>query len=465
MADRITKIRQSNLFIVETILGLMCAAAINAYFFPKSPAFANINPNPLWIIVIGIAARYGRKGALFAGFATAALFVGYYLVLSGIDAFYDDAWLLVGPFLFILIGFLIGEVKTAFILREDYLTTRVTELENLNTNLTHENEIVKQAHRDLSGNVATNQDTITTLNEIMTKIKSTSPDDIIRGLLEGIEGHLGANECSFYAFEGNLLTLKKSIGWKDYYRRPETYERGQGLIGLALKEKKVFSIKDTLSNKSSPRVTTDFVGDSMIAIPVEDAADVLYGVASIEKIPFEKLTDATIQTAKIFASLTASALSSAYNLMALERKQIKDEHFGTYKYHFFISRLEEEFKRSRSYMLPLSIIYFRWPSLMSLDEKKRVVVLESISQLIKTHLREFDILSTGPSPSAPFILLMATTSRPQAEELKGKITQRLKEYSFDKILSNADAGNSIEIIDYNPNKMSSYKDMLRVIGL
>lgn len=466
MYENIIKTKRTKLYLVETTLALAIALAINVFLMPNRPAFEGVEPNPLWIVVIGIAARYGRNGAIFAGVMTSLLFFGHYTYVYGTNVFMDDLWLLRYPFLFMLVGFMIGEIKQVFNLREDYLIARMEELENQNDKLKKENDIIKEAHRDLTVDVATNQDTITILNEMTTRMKSLNASTIYRGILDNFKDYLGAEESSFYALEGNLLTLQCSLGWKDYYKRPTTYEKGQGLIGLAASLSQMITIKDILLKRVPAAIEQmDMLGDTVLALPVLGIENQIYGIASIEKIPLLKMTDSSLQTAKTICDLAASSLSNARSFSLMEEKQIKDPEYNIYKYPFFLSRLEEEFLRSLNYMLPLSIMAFRWPNVSALPIERQRPVIESIVTLIRTNLRNFDILARGPVKEVPLVLMLATTSGPQANGLKQKITDKINEYGFDKALTDQPLIDTITVADFSPNKVKDANDMLKVLGL
>lgn len=465
MIDRIVRTKRSKLFIVETILGLLILLGINVIFIPGKPAFEGVTPNPLWIIVLAISARYGRNGALFSSILTSLLFVGYNIAAYSIDVFYEDLWLLRFPFFFILVGFLLGEIKTMFIFREDYLTSRVEELQQLNDQVKKENDIIKEAHKDLTVDVATTQDTITILNEITTKLKSTNLGVIYKGILESFRDYIEAEECSYYSLEGNLLVLKAHEGWKDYQKRPEAYELGKGMVGIAAEKKETLSIKDIVLKRRADVQGMDTLGDSVLVMPVMGPENELYGVASIEKIPLLKLTDSTIQAAKITCELAASSITNAYSIQRMKEQHIEEEGHKLYKYHYFVTRLEEEYLRSLNYMLPLSIMAFKWPKLSDETDPKHATVLESMVELVRSNLRAFDVLARGPIKDVPLILLLATTPGPQANGLKEKIITKIHDYEFENVIAEKSLKDSIVIADFNPNKVSSAKDMLKMIGL
>ena len=466
MYDRIVRIKRSRLYVVETLIAVAILIAVNLVFLPDRPAYEGVTPNPLWIVILAMAARYGRMGAIFASALVVTFFFANYLVLRGIDAFYDDPWILRFPFLFILVGFMLGEIKTVFILREDYLTNRVEELVSANDKIAKEMAVVKEAHKGLTIDVASTTDTITILNEITARLKSIHAEEILKGMLESFRDYLDVEECSFYEQEGNLLMLKDNIGWKDYYRRPESYELGQGLIGLTAERRRTMSIKDAVLKKQrGQKKEAGMIGDSVITIPLVGVEDKLYGVASVEKLPLLKLTDATVQTMRVIAGLTASALNTAYSFKKLEQKQIREKDFDVFRYHYFLSRLDEEFNRSWNYMLPLSLMAFRWEKVQSLEDEQRKTMMQTIIALITSHVRTFDVLAKGPTTDIPLVLLLATTSGPQAKNLKEKFIERINDYHFADALTSSAIEDSIAIGDFNPNTIKSSQELLKLINL
>ena len=465
MFDRIVRIQRTKYYMPETLIGLGIVVVFNLFLLPDRPAFDGIDPNPLWIIPLAMAARYGRDGALFGGITTSIVFLLYYVLTGGTDVILDDLWLLRFPFFFILVSFMLGEVRTVFILREDYLTNRVEELQNQSEKLEKENEIIKEAHKDLTTDIATRQDTITVLNEITARLKSKREDDVYQGILDSFRDNLEAEECSFYAMRGDRLELVRSLGWKDYYKRPEHIDIGAGLVGLAAEKGYSFTIKDIVLKKHKGKETkSTMLGDSLLTVPVLGLEKKVFGVASIEKIDLLKLTESTIQTARVICDLAAASLNNIYAFKSLEDQRIREGEYDLYKYHYFLTRLNEEFLRSLNYMIPLSTIAFKFSRLPTMEEEKQRPMMESLLTLIRSRLRAFDVLAKGPSDSTPLVLLLATTSGPQAEELKKKIADHMKEYKLDKFVVDGSVEDAISVVPFNPHTMSSADDMLKAMG-
>lgn len=466
MFDRIVLVQRTRFYIPETIAALAALVAINLIFVPNSPAFIGVSPNPFWIVVLAIPLRYGRSGALFSGIAAALVFLGLYIPLVGRYGLYDDLWVLRFPILFVLVGFVLGEAKTVFNLREDYLASRLSELEGQNEKLVHENEVVKEAHRVLTAEVATKQDTITILNEITERLKSYNPDAIFEGIVTSFRENLGADEASFYKAEGENLKLAVSSGWMDYHVRPESYGFGQGLLGLSATSRQTLSVKDyVLRRRLAGGLDTDMLGDSLLAVPVVGLEDRVYGVASIEKLPLFKFTEMTIQTAKVICGLAAASLNNALAFKGMEEKQIKDATLDIFKFFYFRSRLEEELLRSSIYMIPLSAMSFSWPKLAGDPSEASQSLLQSIIAILRAKLRAFDVLAHGPDANIPLVLLLATTSGVQAEEMKKTIVHHLQEYGFANKLTDEPLEQSIRIAAYNPHTVHSAADMLAALGV
>lgn len=453
-------------YILETVVGLMVLIAFNALILPRRPAFEGINPNPLWIIVLAIAARYARSGALFAGVLTSAAFLGYVVVAGGFDALYDDLWILRYPFLFILVGFLLGEAKTAFLLREEYLTARLRELEHLNTTLTKENDVTKEAHRELTAIIANRQDTIVTLQEITQRLKSHEPDAIFHGILESFHEDLGAEECSFYVAEEKRLRLAQTFGWKDYHHRPGSYSFGEGLVGMAGQMGREQSVKDLVLHRHAVRnKPPDMLGDSLLAVPVIGLEDRLYGVASIEKLPLLKMTESTIQTARIICDLAAQSLNCARVYQQMEDQRERDDRLGLFTYSSFLTRLGEEEQRASEYGTPFTAMAFRWPRMGDVGEEHAASLGASVVAVLKAKLRPLDVLAHGPDQATPFVLLLVAADAAKGEEVKRDIIARLQQYGLDQKITDGPLEKTIVVAACRPDALKKGEDCLQALEL
>jgi hypothetical protein len=116
-------------------------------------------------------------------------------------------------------------------------------------------------------------------------------------------------------------------------------------------------------------------------------------------------------------------------------------------------------------MLPLSMIAFKTPMLNELPDDRKKIILESIIELISLNTRAFDVLAKGPIREIPLIVLLATTSGPQADGLKEKLIKKIKEYKFDKSIAKGKLEDAIIVSSYNPNAMSKSADLLKAVGL
>lgn len=466
MRDSIAGIKRTNYYIPETVIALAILVAINVFFFPDRPSFEGVIPNPFWIIVLAIPIRYGRRAALFSGLLSAAVFLAYYVIQGGIDAIYDDLWMLRFPFIYVLVSFMLGEVKTSFILREEYLTKRLNEVEDLNNRLKKENEIVQEAHGALTEIIAGKQDTITSLNEITERLKSNEPEIIFNGILESLRQNLGAEECSYYEAQDSGFKLYKSAGWKEYHRRRDHYERGQGLIGIAGQKLHEVTIKDIVSKRRAEDAPNlDIIGDSILAVPVIGVDRKLYGVASVEKLPLLKLTDTAILTAKVICDLAAASLSSAEAFRKLEEGQIHDDNLGIYKYHYFLERLNEEVLRAVNYSGVLSVMAFKWSKFCGLSDEKLFPIIKSIITVLKAKFKPFDIIACGPTCDMPLVSLLVATSAHDAELVKKDMVERLKNYGFETATSDAPLEKTIIISSYDKHKAPDVGRILRELGL
>ena len=105
------------------------------------------------------------------------------------------------------------------------------------------------------------------------------------------------------------------------------------------------------------------------------------------------------------------------------------------------------------------------PLLSELPDDRKGIILKSIIELISLNTRAFDVLAEGPIKEVPLILLLATTSGPQADGLKEKLVKKIQEYKFDRSIAKGNLEEIIVVGSYNPNTMSKPADLLKVVGL
>lgn len=304
MNDKILFMKRTKCFYAETLVCIVVFILANIIMWPSNPAFLGVDPHPYWIVVLAMAIRYGRPGALFSSLVCSTVFVGWLAGTFGIWIFIDNPLFLRFPFLFALAGFLIGEVKSGFNVREEMVLQKVQELTAINEQLSRNEEVISEAHRKISEDLALRQDTITILSKIVLRLEGCESIKIYEGILESFEEHLNAAECSIYELNGEELILKLTKGWKENCQRPRILSISHEMMGRSIRERRTISIKEYLSEN-----LTGDIGDMLLVIPVISKLGQIFALASIEKIPFSSFTSRMVHTASVICELAGERLA------------------------------------------------------------------------------------------------------------------------------------------------------------
>lgn len=102
-----------------------------------------------------------------------------------------------------------------------------------------------------------------------------------------------------------------------------------------------------------------YQGQSLLAGGLRSFAGISIGLVSVERIPF---IDYNPHTFKLFGTVLdwwSSILDEALRLEELRAQSIFNQAAGLFNYHYFSSRIAQEFERTRRFALPMSLALIR----------------------------------------------------------------------------------------------------------
>lgn len=407
-------------YLVEIPLFFLFLLAVNYYFAPEFIAFAGVNPHPFWIAIIIFAVRYGFIAGIVSGFVGASL----YLLLTwylGERYLFEDKSFYVLPSLFVLMSVFIGQFASK---QEDQLKRHQKaekELKDQVKFLKDEVKVLSKVNHSLEKRVASKMSTLITVYEGARSLESLDLDRLYPAILKFMIKTLGAEEAALYLMKDGKLKLESNYGWKDYQNWPKTYEVGKGLTGKAYDKKKIVTVKDMITEKIN---SSEMMGDALFAGPITlgEKGDVI-GVVSIQSLPFLSFNSSSINLFQFLLKWASRSIERAIYIESLEEGEVIDPEFQIYSYRYFESRSRQEYLRSQTYYLPLSVGLVEVPDLQLYDEDTRMKYLSLLCEILRTSLREMDVLARYPDSRRPFIFLLITASKKQSEEIEKKIKE------------------------------------------
>ncbi|HEX2697686.1 MAG TPA: hypothetical protein VHM28_08250, partial [Anaerolineales bacterium] len=99
--------------VFETLLGVALLLGLSAFTPSLGWGLLNLQPHPLWIVILAIAVRYGGGSGYFAGGVTGAVYA--LLLWTRPEAHRQplETHMLIQPFLMFATGGILGEIARA----------------------------------------------------------------------------------------------------------------------------------------------------------------------------------------------------------------------------------------------------------------------------------------------------------------------------------------------------------------
>lgn len=422
---------------------------INYLLFPLNLGFADVEPHPFWSGVLIFAFRYG----LFAGFFAGVMSAGAFLSLTwffGERYLFDDVSFYFLPGCFVLVGILLGAGIERYREKVALLTRWKSQLMDRSESLEQEIKTQHEVIQGLEKRIVTKMSTLITLYEGARQLETNNLDELYTAIVNFIAKTLDAEEVALYLKTPDAWELKKTCGWSEGSQRPQKLSPHEGLTGMAGMSGKVLSVRDILhkADQSLPQFLEN--QDSLLSGPLclGENGEVV-AVVSIQSLDFLSFNSATVNLFRFLMDWASRSLGRVQYISALRQNEIIDPDLGVYTQNYFLSRATEEFNRSRVYYLPLSVAMVRVNALAEQPQSRRRPIVEMVSEFLLHVCRSMDVVARLEETDVDFGILMITTSRAQAEELKEKILDGFRNLGLKSGISL-----SVEIASFTPQSES-----------
>ncbi|WP_243543925.1 GAF domain-containing protein [Pseudodesulfovibrio tunisiensis] len=394
------------IFLVEALLGLGIITVVNMLFYRANPGFIDVAPHPYWLVVVPIAVRYGFTGGLMAGLISGLAYFGFKIIsipdVSIVEATSFDVW--GKPLLLISVGAILGEIRQLQISELNELRTERDELRSTCDRQREQYEALSKAKEEVDTRIVSQEHTLATLYEATQSLRTLNAEGIYSAILDLLQDYVHADESTIFIREDNTLVLRGAQVAPDRIV-PETIplDQAESMIVKAVTTGKPQSLNMELLDQGAPDST-------LIAAPITTADDKhVMGVVVVEKMPFVKFSPTAIQMTALIADWCGASLENALLYNETRDKLIADEVIDAYRFEYLNRRLDEEFNRARRYDLDLSLIILDLPGLEELEADDLQSVLAEMSVVLKSSIRNIDLLFLNNRPGS-FVLLLPTTS-------------------------------------------------------
>lgn len=402
----------------------------NKVFVSELPGFINISPHPYWLGVLAFGFYYGVLAGFISGFFAAALYLTmtwYY----GEPYLFEDTTFYALPSLFMIIGTLIGAGVQRYRGMIYKLLKDKTQLYTQEKSLKEEIHTQQEIISELEKRIVSRMSTLITLYEGARKLEAVEMKELYQAILNFVCKTLEATQAAIYIKQNDRYVLQEKFGWSEENEKEHFFYYGKGVAGQSVAKEKILTIKDFLSQDEVDWEKVETNQNCLMAGPLRigDSGEII-GVLCIQQIPFLNFNTASISLFSFLLNWANRAIGRADYIQNLKAHEIIDPQLGIYSYRYLQTRSEEEFARSKTYYLPLSVALVSLEGLEKLTAKQQLAVRLAVSQLLKENCRSMDVVSAYPDDKFQFAILMITVSQGQAEAIKKEILEQFSVLHF-----------------------------------
>jgi len=424
--------------------------AINNIFFPETPGFLGMTPNPYWLVVLPTATGFGFRAGIFAGLSCAALVIGCVCYEMNINNYLDFLILFKKPeifgqfLLFVGGGSIIGEVREVKNRKFKEIQMEYVDLEDAYSQLTKAYDQLSEVKKEVDTRVTGKETTLLKLYQAEQSLKSLRERDIYPAVIEILKNFISVEACSIYRLHDNQLQMTARLN--DHSSRIQKRRKGFNIM------KKAIKTKETISMLSHPFI--------IICAPFMDSKNQVIGVINIEKVPKMKKNPQTVRMTTLIAQQCAAAIQSASAYEETKKHHITDDITGALNFEYFQQRLDEELQRSRRYKYTFSIVTFE---IMDYNHFHKSVCADlrlALSTIIFKRIRGVDLLFLDAQPHR-FLLFLPNTPFVGAQVVKSRIGEYIDSFGFQPYpKKDTPLKIDIQIVEYS-DQMNGYEDIFK----
>jgi K+-sensing histidine kinase KdpD len=395
----ISKSKTKFVEILVVFLGLL------AWDMWSSVSLAEIQPNPLLIVVLLFGLRYGWKIGLVASLASIIYILGN-VHFNGGDMFlnlidFDKTKQL---FFMLAMGVIPGLFSTNLLERYEDQYYKSEELAVNNKILSETVEQLTESREILEEKVLESEHSLFTVLEIVKSLNTEEPEAVITQSIKTFSSLFHFEKFGIYQLDksGNVLRLKAGMGF-DY-----------GLESTILIEDSPFFQRILDLKTVQMRRIDDNESDPILAGPLMRKGQV-NEILVIHNLPMYQLKEQTLHMVSLMLDLVSRSLERAELHHGETIKNLTYPQTTIYKMDAFNSRVELERSRKSDLDQPFVICN------MSLD-RHPPLSLKEWEQTLRAHMREVDLIGYDEVRNS-LMFLLPSTMEDKVDVFLGRISQ------------------------------------------
>ncbi len=274
--------------ILEAVAGVLAVSIVD-YFLPTQLGLHQFDLYILWVVVLGIAARYGAP----AGYVVSILAAGAFDLLILLHANPYEATSphqAIQPLLLFASGILVSELVRTHKRNAEQAKEKLRQATTSVKLLQEQYNLTIETKDELERRIANQPLSIGVVSEFATRMAGARAQDLYPALLDLLQSLFGVQAASLYLLENRALRLM--VGQPEAAKRALTITPDHALVARALRERRVVTMRDLLA-EHGPALPARNLG--LAAGPLFGTDGQFLGVIIIEQMPFFNFTASNLR--------------------------------------------------------------------------------------------------------------------------------------------------------------------------
>jgi hypothetical protein len=407
--------------LVEMVLGFALLVALDV-FLGAGDRFWEVNPHPFWIVVLLLSVQYGTaEGLLAALIATALLLLGN--IPAQAEGVTHADWLFsiaVNPLLWIVAGWVLGELRQRHIRERALLVREIEESHQREDLISNSYTYVKQRKESLEVQVSGQLLSSIDAYRAAKAVETLDPKSVMQGVERLVKSVLGAQKFSLYLFHENKLNATILHGWAASDRFTQEIDSYSPLYQAVVGQRELLVVAN-----EDHELALD--GQGIMAGPILDPNDNrVVGMLKVEQMDFTTLSLHAVETFRALSEWIGTALVNARNYQTVKADAVTNPERNLLSYSFFRRQSDYMSKLAKRVGFDLSLVIIKMNDAKTLSDAERVTVARQIGESVKSVLRSVDLAFDYQTDGEEYSLLLPATKLAGANVVREKIAKELE---------------------------------------
>jgi hypothetical protein len=407
--------------IVEAV-GLLVVLTLIDAIFGTGHRFWDVNPHPFWIPVLLVAAQYGTNEALVAAILATAFYLvpGLPPLTEGMNH-YDRLYTIwINPILWIVVGWLVGELRQRHIRERDRLRREVIDSQQREQLISDSYKFVRGRKEALEVQVSGQLTSSIEAYRAAKSVETLDPKSVMQGVERLVKSVMGPQKFSLFVMHDSKLTASILHGWNPTDRYAQEIDSFSSLYQAAVGNQETLVIAN-----EQHEIALD--GQGLLAGPIVDPETRrVLGLLKIEQMDFLSLSLSTVETFRALCDWIGTALVNARNYQTAKSESVVNPERNLLTYNYFKRQNDYLAKLAKRVGFDLTMVVIKLNNPKALMDADRVTVARQIGESVRSVLRNVDLAFDYQTDGEEYSLLLPATSQSGANIVRDKIAKDIE---------------------------------------